>query len=210
MKKCMLLLLAAGMVLTTGCAPEITPTGGTHSTLPSQTASETTVSTAPTQESTVSTVPTQESTIPTVEDTEPTYGMPAPSEDSMQPPVLENNVFAFDARLYGLNRIEKGKTFGMEVTTTNISGRDFPYVGSGKIIGASVYLSREVEGRVYTFQPDGIMLPRNLERKVIADGEVITMEWTFSDYEGVVTGTYDLHFSFQGYTGVIENFLTIL
>ncbi len=229
MKKVSMLLLIAALVCTTACgAGDVTTgasgttDGSTPSTMASSTAPTQSTTTIPTDSTTASssaTIPTEtdalipelpsttQSTVPTVEETVPTYGIPAPTESTT--PDKVNDTFAFDAKLSGTNVIAFGHAFSMEVTTTNISGKDFSYVGSSRIVGATVYLSTEVDGRTVTMQPEGVIMPKNIDRRVIANGEVITMEWTFSDYIDVVPGTYDLHFSFQGYKGVLEDFLTI-
>ncbi len=220
-----LLLLIAAIVCTSACtAGDTATTESTLSTAGSTAASQNTTiptdttATIPTDSTasipTESTSATVESTIPTeiqiptVEETTPTYGMPAPTESTAAPEKV-NDTFAFDAKLSGTNEIPLGQIFSIEVTTTNISGKDYNYIGSSKIVGATVYLSLEVDGQVVTIQPDSIIIPKNIDHRIIASGEVITFNWTFSDYTDVVPGTYDLHFSFQGYKGILEDFVTI-
>ncbi len=219
MKKFGILLLATAVILSVcACAakeettepstsaPTVSTPVATESTgqIPDATFStdSTAATTIPSTQAPEVTIP-EESTAPTVAET-----VPAPTEPT-QPPVMENDTFGFTAVLSGDQVVEMGNGFRIEVTTTNISGANVTYQGSSVIVGASITLTLEVDGQTITLMPDPVIQPRDLSQKIIAPGETITRTWSFSDFVGAVEGTYDLHFNFMGYQGMIEDFVTL-
>ena len=117
--------------------------------------------------------------------------------------------FKFEAKLQDITEVTLGDAFVIKVITTNVSGKDYEYLGSSTIVGAIIYLSSKIDGDEIIFRPQDIPVTKDLRHMTIKNGEKIKREWTFESFDGVKEGTYDLNFEFEGVTHKIEDFVVI-
>ncbi len=117
--------------------------------------------------------------------------------------------FKFEANLQDITEVTMGEPFVIKVTTTNVSGKDYEYLGSSTIVGAIIYLSSKIDGKEIIFRPRDIPVTKDLRHITIKNGEKIKREWTFESFDGIKEGTYDLNFEFEGKTYKIEDFVVI-
>ena len=116
--------------------------------------------------------------------------------------------FSFSARVMS-NELKSGMPFKIEITTENISGEDYLYRGSSRIVGALPYLVGEVDGEKITVLPTAVPITNDYRETAIKAGEKIVFTWEFGEYEVVPSGEYDLHLEFEGEKQVIEDFIRV-